>query len=59
VALVYDPAMLAHASSKPHPERPNRIRAIHQHLAAAGLSQRCTALAARRATEEELLLVHR
>ena len=60
-AVVYDPRMLAHAKEERgsvHPERPDRLRAIRQHLEAVGLWQRCEAMAARQATLAELELVH-
>ena len=42
----------------PHPERPDRLRSIAQHLVAMGLFQRCKRLPAREITNEELKLVH-
>ena len=41
-----------------HPERPDRLRAIVQHLYAAGLLQRCCRLPARDVTPSELRTVH-
>ena len=61
-AVVYDARMLAHdkkeAGGSVHPERPDRLRAIRQHLSAVGLWQRCDEMAAREATAEELELIH-
>jgi acetoin utilization deacetylase AcuC-like enzyme len=60
-AVVYDARMLAHAKEEResvHPERPDRLRAIRQHLEACGLWQRCEVMAAREATAAELELVH-
>eukprot|EP01138_Halocafeteria_seosinensis_P005430 gb/GECG01005551.1/.p1 GENE.gb/GECG01005551.1/~~gb/GECG01005551.1/.p1 ORF type:complete len:1042 (+),score=127.26 gb/GECG01005551.1/:1-3126(+) len=44
--------------STPHPERPDRIRAIAAHLAAQGLFQRCWRVPVRKAKRKELLLTH-
>ena len=41
-----------------HPERPDRTRAIAQHLLATGILARCVRVPARFATPEELQLVH-
>jgi acetoin utilization deacetylase AcuC-like enzyme len=62
-ALIYDARMTRHVeqareAAGAHPERPDRVRAIWQHLAARGLVARCLQLEARRATAEELRLVH-
>ena len=60
-AVCYDARMLAHFKPERetvHPERPDRLRAIRQHLSATGLWERCNPLEARRATPEELHLVH-
>lgn len=43
----------------PHPERPDRLRAIAQHLVATGLFQRSRRIPARVVTRDELRLVHR
>jgi acetoin utilization deacetylase AcuC-like enzyme len=54
-AVVGDRRMLAHEPGGGHPERPDRLRVLLDHLAdAPGLVR----LDARPATEEELLLVH-
>jgi acetoin utilization deacetylase AcuC-like enzyme len=61
VALVTDPTSprldLAHFYER-HPERPDRLTAILDHLASTGLSSRMTALDARDVTVEEVLAVH-
>eukprot|EP01044_Picomonas_judraskeda_P012483 COSAG03_NODE_1789_length_3521_cov_2.148743_2_plen_640_part_00 len=60
-AVCYDPRMLAHVKEEResvHPERPDRLRAIRQHLEARGLWQRCDAMPAREATAAELELIH-
>lgn len=46
------------AASSPHPERPDRLRSIAQHLVATGLFQRCKRVAARDVAREEVLGVH-
>lgn len=56
--LLDDAAFLEHRTPAGHPERPARLNAIRQRLAADGLAARCTALAAREATDAELLAVH-
>ncbi len=60
-ALVTDAAVprldLAHRSPG-HPERPERLTAILEHLDDAGLSERMVALTARDATDDEILRVH-
>ena len=42
----------------PHPERPDRLRAIAQHLVATGVYQRCLTLPAREVENSELETVH-
>ncbi|CAI9113629.1 OLC1v1014265C1 [Oldenlandia corymbosa var. corymbosa] len=59
----YDERMLLHAEvemkSHPHPERPDRLRAIAASLAAAGIFPgRCFPISAREITREELLAIH-
>ncbi|GER32892.1 histone deacetylase 15 [Striga asiatica] len=62
-AIGYDDRMLLHEEvelkSHPHPERPDRLRAISASLAAAGIFPgKCYPIPAREITEEELLMVH-
>jgi acetoin utilization deacetylase AcuC-like enzyme len=45
-------------ATPPHPERPDRLRAIAGHLAATGLLQRCVRIGAREVRPEEVQLVH-
>jgi acetoin utilization deacetylase AcuC-like enzyme len=53
--IVLDERMLAHEPGPGHPERPDRLRVLQQHLdGAAGLVR----IGARRATEDEIALVH-
>jgi acetoin utilization deacetylase AcuC-like enzyme len=53
-----DPAMLDHAPPGGHPERPERLAAVHALLERAGLIQVCRTHDVRPATDEELLRVH-
>ncbi|KAK6154009.1 hypothetical protein DH2020_013648 [Rehmannia glutinosa] len=62
-AIGFDERMLLHEEvvrkSHPHPERPDRLRAIAASLAAAGIFPgRCYPISAREITREELLMVH-
>eukprot|EP00245_Coleochaete_scutata_P014866 TRINITY_DN6433_c0_g2_i1.p1 TRINITY_DN6433_c0_g2~~TRINITY_DN6433_c0_g2_i1.p1 ORF type:complete len:681 (+),score=171.23 TRINITY_DN6433_c0_g2_i1:191-2233(+) len=61
-AVGYDDRMLLHCEmmkSSPHPERPDRLRAIMGGLAAAGLFPgRCVALPAREIGRKEIEMVH-
>ncbi|KAK9066623.1 hypothetical protein SSX86_013946 [Deinandra increscens subsp. villosa] len=59
----FDERMLLHSEvekkSHPHPERPDRLRAISASLATAGIFPgRCHPILAREITREELLMVH-
>jgi acetoin utilization deacetylase AcuC-like enzyme len=57
--LVFDEAMLQHLPEPgSHPERPQRLTAIRAGLAQAGLLERLHALRARRASRDDLALVH-
>jgi acetoin utilization deacetylase AcuC-like enzyme len=53
-----DPLFLEHDAGPGHPERPERLKAVRDGLAAGGLMERLTPLTARPATTEELLRVH-
>jgi len=55
--VVYDPIFLDHTTGL-HPESPQRLTAIVEHLEAEGLLHRCEVVAPRRASDEELLWVH-
>ncbi|XP_076902077.1 histone deacetylase 15-like [Bidens hawaiensis] len=62
-AVGFDERMLLHSEvemkSHPHPERPDRLRAIAASLAKAGIFPgRCHPISAREITREELLTVH-
>ncbi|KAE9601862.1 hypothetical protein Lal_00040803 [Lupinus albus] len=62
-AIGFDERMLLHAEVEmkphPHPERPDRLRAIAASLATAGIFPgRCYSIPAREITMEELITVH-
>ncbi|GLT53065.1 hypothetical protein SLA2020_263610 [Shorea laevis] len=62
-AVGFDERMLLHSEvemkSHPHPERPDRLRAIAASLATAGIFPgRCYPISAREITREELQMVH-
>lgn len=62
-AVGFDERMLLHSEVEmkphPHPERPDRLRAIAASLATAGIFPgRCYPISAREITQEELQLVH-
>eukprot|EP00891_Asterochloris_glomerata_P007510 jgi/Astpho2/7510/Aster-02076 len=60
--LAYDERMLLHrdesARGSPHPERPDRIKAVMARLERAGLTDQCTLLPAREVSEREVLSCH-
>ena len=56
--LVLHPDYLAHQTGVSHPERPERLRAITDHLDETGLTAEMTAVAARRAESEWIEQVH-
>eukprot|EP00899_Mesostigma_viride_P015386 jgi/Mesvir1/23849/Mv10652-RA.1 len=62
IAIGYDERMQLHKEGKvePHPERPDRLAAIHAKLQAAGILSlnRCLAIPGREITKKELLAVH-
>lgn len=57
VGFVTDPRFLDHSYPR-HPERPERLAAILDHLGRTGLRQRLVDLPPRNATGEEILAVH-
>ena len=57
VGLVYDPIYLEHDTGT-HPENPRRLKAIMQLLEKEGILSRLTMLSPRKATTDELALVH-
>jgi acetoin utilization deacetylase AcuC-like enzyme len=56
--LVIDPGFRLHATGRGHPESPQRLAAIEAELERRGLIGRCSALAARPASDAELLRCH-
>lgn len=58
IAYVIDDVFLGHKAPRAHPERPERLLAVRDGLRAAGLAQRGQLLPIRRASEDELGLVH-
>ncbi len=56
--LLTDETFLAHDAGPGHPERPERLTAITEHLRRVGLLDRLEPLAARPAAPEEILRVH-
>ncbi|XP_048137753.1 histone deacetylase 5 isoform X4 [Rhodamnia argentea] len=60
VGILYDERMCRHHTpdDEPHPENPNRIRAIWNKLQSAGISQRCEVLSAKEAEDKYILSVH-
>ncbi|MBV9329327.1 MAG: histone deacetylase [Chloroflexi bacterium] len=56
--LAYSEAFLRHATGARHPERPDRLRAITQHLLEVGTWDRLHRWEPARVAEEDLLLVH-
>src|SRR5215472_5989861 len=57
-ALMYDPIFREHLAGREHPERPERLDAVMNALAGAGLMERLVRVEARTASDEELLLCH-
>lgn len=60
VLLAYDDRMNFHSKGvgSPHPERPDRLRAVMSKLLASGLADCCKLISCREATVEELETVH-
>ncbi|RZF39849.1 hypothetical protein LSTR_LSTR000497 [Laodelphax striatellus] len=59
LSFVYDPLMMEHRNMfESHPERPERISNIYETLKQYKALERMNQLESRKATEEELLLVH-
>ena len=58
VALAYDDVMMKHQDDEPHPEDPMRICEIYDKHKSYGLLERVHQVASRKATDEELALVH-
>ena len=58
IAFVTHPQYLAHVAGVGHPERPERLQAVHDGVARAGLGDELVAVAPRPATKAEIELVH-
>lgn len=60
VGLIYDERMGKHSTpdGEPHPENPNRIKAIWNKLQLSGVHQRCVILDAKEAEDKYLEAVH-
>ncbi len=58
VGQIFHPLYLKHDTGPGHPERPDRLIAIQEHLKASGLAERVVSLAARKGTHQEIALVH-
>lgn len=60
--LAFDSLMLKHAcicgNNSPHPEHSGRLQSIWARLVETGLANRCDRLRSRKATQEELQVVH-
>lgn len=56
--LLLDKTFTDHDPGTHHPEAPGRIEAIHRQLHEDGLVERCRAVAAREATDDEILRAH-
>ena len=56
---MYDEAMLEHIGpNDDHPERPSRIRTIHEYLTRSGLIEKMHVIQSRYATDSEIALAH-
>ncbi|GJV50833.1 histone deacetylase 5 [Tanacetum coccineum] len=60
VGLVYDERMCKHATPKgePHPENPDRIRAVWDKLESVGILERCVVFKAKEADDKYIAAVH-
>ncbi|GJY66841.1 histone deacetylase 5 [Tanacetum coccineum] len=60
VGLVYDERMCKHSTPKgePHPENPDRIRAVWNKLVSAGIPQRCVVFKAKEVEDKYIAAVH-
>ncbi len=56
--LAADPKVVQHDGGPGHPEQPARFLAVHNQLKSTGLIDRLTPLTTRRASDDELALVH-
>ncbi len=58
IGIIQDPRYLQHLAGVMHPECPERLVAIHKMLEESNLLSQALSLEARKATEEELALIH-
>ncbi|GJZ31221.1 histone deacetylase 5 [Tanacetum coccineum] len=60
VGLVYDERMCRHSTPKgePHPENPDRIRAVWDKLMSAGIPKRCVVFKAKEVDDKYIAAVH-
>ncbi len=58
VGFVYSSEFLDHTPPAGHPERPERLRTLVEHLNASGLWKKMSHIKPRPATDEEILMVH-
>jgi acetoin utilization deacetylase AcuC-like enzyme len=58
VALLYDPLMLEHEPPTGHPERPERLQSVVDHLMQTDLWERCAHPAVQAASEDDLARIH-
>ena len=56
--LLYNEAFLAHKAQDAHPEQPARLTVMWSALENAGLTDACRSIPARKASRDEILLVH-
>ena len=56
--VVTDPLYIKHDPGMGHPESPDRLRAIYSLIEKDGILNKCTAVAPRPATQEEICRVH-
>ena len=58
IGFVYSPEFLDHTPPAGHPERPDRLRTLVEHLSACGLWKELHHIKPRTAADEEILMVH-
>lgn len=58
IGFVYSSEFLDHTPPEGHPERPDRLRTLVEHLHAIGLWEQLLHIKPRTATDDEVLLVH-
>lgn len=58
IGFLYDDHFLAHRPPEGHPEKPDRLRSIVNHMKTSGLWEQLEHLQPRAAVEEEILAVH-